>query len=178
VRTGIALLLATHCFVPRAVAQSQEPEQAPTPVRVELVFSKYQDDDLTMRLPYTMLVNAEEEPQSHHLRMGIEVPVSVDSQGSQQYRNVGTNIDCRARTLSEGRYMIELTVEQSSVYPAESVIASGRQLQAEGNPLFRTFSSNFRPILRDGERVELTTATDPVSGEVSKVEVSLEILTK
>jgi hypothetical protein len=165
-------------LVVRAGAQSQEPEQAPTPVRVEVIFSKYQGDELTTRLPYAMMVNAEEEPQSHHLRMGIEVPVSVGSQGTQQYRNVGTNIDCRARTLSEGRYMVELTVEQSSMYPAESVTASGRQGQAEGNPLFRTFSSNFRPILRDGESVQLTTATDPVSGEVSKLEVSLKVLTK
>ena len=61
------------------------------------------------------------------------------------------------------------------MYPAAASTEGGA---AEGNPLFRTFSSDHSVVLGNGERVELTTATDPISGETSKVEVSLEVLKK
>ena len=145
-----------------------------TPLRVELVFSKHDGEELTSRLPYTLVVNGAKEPRSTHLRMGIEVPVTVE-EGTQQYRNVGTNVDCEAHDLGDGSFRVELSVEQSSMYPAST---SGSDRNEPGNPLFRTFSSNFIVVLRDGESMELTSATDPVSGEVTKVSVSLEVLKK
>ena len=155
-----------------ALTAQGETESRPvlTPLRVELVFSKYDGEALTSRLPYTFMVNGAKEPRSTELRMGIEVPVTV-AEGAQQYRNVGTNVDCRAHDLGDGSFRLELSVEQSSIYPAST---SGD----DGNPLFRTFNSNLIVLLRDGESMELTSATDMVSGEVSKVSVSLEVLKK
>ena len=141
-----------------------------TPLRVELVFSKYDGEKLTSRLPYTFVVNSAKEPRSTELRMGIEVPVTA-AEGAQQYRNVGTNVDCRAHDLGDGSFRLELSVEQSSIYPAAP---SG----GDGNPLFRTFNSNLIVVLADGGSMEVTSATDMVSGEVSKVSVSLEVLKK
>lgn len=153
-------------------AQSEtESESAWTPLKVELVFSKYDGEELTSRLPYTFMVNGAKQPRSTQLRMGIEVPITV-SEGTQQYRNVGTNLDCRAHDVGDGSFRLELQVEQSSIYPAAT---SGN---GPGNPLFRTFNSNLTVILRDGESMELTSATDLVSGEVSKVGISLEVLKK
>ena len=146
-----------------------------TPLQVELVFSKHEGDELTARLPYTLMVSGAKEPRSTQLRIGIEVPVTVDGQGTQQYRNVGTNVDCAAYDLGDGSFRVELSIEQSSMYPAFTSESDRAEI---GNPLFRTFSSNSIVVLRDGESMELTSATDPVSGEVSKVSVSLEVLKK
>ena len=151
-------------------AQSEtEAGSAWTPLRVELVFSKYDGEELTSRLPYTFIVNGAKEPRSTQLRMGIEVPITVEGV-TPQYRNVGTNVDCEAHDLGDGSFRLELSVEQSSIYPSPS--------GGDGNPLFRTFNSNLIVVLRDGESMELTSATDMVSGEVSKVSVSLELLKK
>ena len=38
-------------------------------------------------------------------------------------------------------------------------------------PILRTFKATFSPILRDGQ--QHTSATDPINGEVVKVEVSV-----
>ena len=146
-------------------AMAQEPS-AGTLVKVEIVISKYDGDELTTRLPYELTVSAVENPRSMHFRMGVEVPVVVDGSGTQQYRNVGTNIDCSARPLDDERFRVQLKLEQSSMVSAAA---------EAGNPLFRTFSSSYDVALGDGETVELTSGTDPVSGEVTKVSVSLSV---
>jgi len=176
--TGVLILAATLCVARLTGAQQDKPpqtEKSLTPLNVEIVFSKYKGEELTSRLPYTFVVYAEEQPQrATELRMGIEVPVTVGGEPKVQYRNVGTNLDCGARPLGDGRFQVDLSVEQSSMYPAESVIAGGQVV--EGNPLFRTFASNYKAVLRDGEKIELSKATDPITGEISRVELSIEVL--
>lgn len=160
--------------------QAEAERSVLTPLMVELVFSKYEGEELTSRLPYTFMVNGSTEPRSTQLRMGIEVPVTVE-QGTQQYRNVGTNVDCRAHDMGDSSFRVELQVEQSSIFPATTTSDQSQSPLSEDkpvNPLFRTFSSNFIVVLQDGETMELTTATDPVSGEVSKVSISLKVLKK
>jgi len=43
-------------------------------------------------------------------------------------------------------------------------------------PVIRQFRSDLSLILRDGQTVESTFATDPLSGKVFKVEVTLSVL--
>ena len=43
-------------------------------------------------------------------------------------------------------------------------------------PAFRTFKSTFVPILRDGQTAQYTAATDPVIGEVVKIDVTVTVL--
>ena len=135
---------------------------------------KLKGDTLTASLPYTLPCNAEDRPS--HLRMGIEVPVmaaSKDGPPAYQYKNVGTNIDCRATAADDGRFRLEMTVEHSSIYepPAESA-----RTPVGGMPLFRSFRSGFVPVLRDGQSMQYTTATDPITGEVVKIDVTLTAL--
>jgi hypothetical protein len=170
---------------------------APTPLRVQVVFSKYQGETKVASLPYTLTCNTGER-QAAVLRMGIEVPVPVarlkDKEGtpttSFEYKNVGTNIDCRAGMASpDGRFRLDLTVEQSSIYSvpddkarrAPSVGGEGKpggvtDVGIGGVPMFRTFRSTFNPILRDGQTVQYTSATDPVSGEVVKIDVTVNVV--
>jgi len=197
---GLALLL----LVPAARAQEKEKTEAPapaeaharfTPLRVQVVFSKYQGEKRVASLPYTLTCNAGER-QAAILRMGIEVPVPVlvakeSAVQNFQYKNVGTSIDCKAGQPEDGRYRLELNVEQGSIYsPAEEkVTPAGKDRDKDGKvswgvtdtplgaaPLFRSFRASFIPLLRDGQTVQYTAATDPVSGEVVKIDVTVTVL--
>ena len=196
---GLALLL----LVPAARAQEKAEAPAPaeprarfTPLRVQIVFSKYQGEKKVASLPYTLTCNAGDR-QPGVLRMGIEVPVStspakegVMTVPAFQYKNVGTSIDCRAGQPEDGRYRLELNVEQSSIYsPAEEKVTPVGKDKEGGKaswgvtdttlvsvPMFRSFRASFVPLLRDGQTVQYTAATDPVSGEVVKIDVTVTVL--
>jgi hypothetical protein len=150
---------------------TQPPRKGLAPLKVRVVLSKLKDDKLTASLPYTLPCNAED--RLSNLRMGIELPVLVTSKEGQpayQYRNVGTNIDCRATALDDGRFRLEMTVEHSAIHTAQG---ESSRAAMEGTPVFRTFRTAFVPLLRSGESLQYTTATDPVSGEVVKIDVTL-----
>ena len=171
-------------IIPSAHAQEQaekrEPRRTITPLKVQVVFSRYQGEKKVASLPYALTCNAGERMPAV-LRMGIEVPIPVPTtkEGtpsilpSIQYKNVGTNIDCKAFAGDDGRFNIDLNVEQSSIYAADEKMASPPVGTA---PMFRTFRANFNPILRDGQSFQYTAATDPVNGEVVKIDVSLTVL--
>jgi hypothetical protein len=187
--------LALLPLVPPAHAQEKadtaEKRRAITPLKVQVVFSKYQGEKKVASLPYTLTCNADDKNPAM-LRMGIEVPVSVfqpkEGGTSFQYKNVGTAIDCRANTVDDGRFRLEVNVEQSSIY--STIDEKARRTPApEGPPawgvadtplanvpMFRTFKSTFVPILRDGQSAQYTAATDPVIGEVVKIDVTLTVL--
>ena len=46
----------------------------------------------------------------------------------------------------------------------------------KGVPAFRNFTSNFSILLKDGQSAQYASATDPVSGETLKVDVTLNVL--
>jgi hypothetical protein len=112
------------------------------------------------------------------MRMGLETPIPVSHpvtgpgdakpRTSYNYRNVGTNLDCRARATNDGRYQLEMSVENSSALSGTG--ASGMP------PLFRTFNVNLNPILRDGQSLQTVASTDPVSGEVVKIDVAMNVV--
>jgi Flp pilus assembly secretin CpaC len=150
------------------------------PLKVQVTVSRFDGDKKVMSLPHTILVNASQERAWSKVRMGFEVPVRVgttDKDGkspavTHQYRNVGVNIDCRASTTEDGRYALEGTVEQSSLYEPQVRAGTG----PPDLPLFRTFSSPINATLRDGQSMTTATATDPVNGETVRIEVSLTVV--
>jgi hypothetical protein len=88
------------------------------------------------------------------------------------YRNVGTNIDCTARSVDDGRFRLELTVDDSSLAADET-----NPPFAKGIPQFRSFLiSGETAVLRDGQTSQLTSATEKVTGEVAKVDVTLNVV--
>jgi hypothetical protein len=158
------------------------------PLRLQLVLSRYDGDKKVSSLPYSFIVNAG-DGRGTQLRMGVEVPVPVTTftatkdmapAVSYQYRNVGANIDVAlAQVLPDGRYRLHFTVEQSSVQlpdqrPAAGSAASGAL--AGAFPMFRSYKSSFAAVVRDGQSMQFTAATDPVSGEVSKVDLTVNVV--
>lgn len=156
------------------------------PLDIEVVVSRYQGDKKISSLPYSLAVNAGPAgPGSGtKLRMGANVPVPVtsftpisDATGkpsnpltSYNYQNVGTNIDCSARPLGDGRFVVTINVEERSVVqpPAGSSTVSG-------SPVIRNFEAQNSVVLRDGQTRQFTAAADRVTGEVVKVDVTLKV---
>jgi hypothetical protein len=154
-------------------------------LRVQLVITRLQDEKKQASLPYTFVVSARPSqscpPSRARMRMGVDTPVPTmvrDNSGnlagrSVQYKTVGTNIDCSADDLGDGRYKLVLTVENSSALAGPKPNA-GTDLA--DYPMFRKFEISLEPILREGQKAETVASTDPVTGEVVKIDVSLNVV--
>jgi hypothetical protein len=146
-------------------------------LRVQLVITRMQGDRKLASLPYTLVV-ATGGPRTR-MRLGIDTPVPVTTlapsenekqRTSFQYKTVGTNIDCAASSRGEGRYLLSLGVESSSALPGAPGNVEGAA------PLFRRFDTNLELWLRDGQAVQAIASTDPVTGEVVKIDVTLDVV--
>jgi hypothetical protein len=109
--------------------------------------------------------------------MAADVPVPVaggaPNAPSYQYRSVGTNINAAAKYADEGRYNISVNVTDSQIM---ADVAKGGATRTDPMPAFQSFKSNNRLVLRDGQTVQYTAATDKSSGEVVKLDVTLNVI--
>ena len=73
---------------------------------------------------------------------------------------------------------LELGVRRSFVYSPEGEkrLPEVSIQVASGNPILRNFDADFRLLFKDGETIQSTLATDPVSGRVMKVDVTLTVV--
>ena len=185
-------LVVAFAVASTTVGRAQEkPAGAPapsgvTPLKIQVVIARYQGEKKISSLPYTLSIASSHVPTRANLRMGSKIPVmmmaapSVDGKplkdiptgGPVQYQDVGTNIDCFATSLGDGGHKLEITVEDTSVYPDDQPIAGG----ARGNPSFRSFRATDSMVLKDGATAQFTAATDKVSGEAVRVEVTLTVV--
>lgn len=173
----ITTLAAIAAAVP-GVALAQERQLVP--IKIDLVVSRNVGDKKVSSLPYSLWVTANEQRQVRtSLRMGVQVPVMSTRmagkddppQPAYSYRDVGTNIDCSATTIADGRFNVNIVLNDSAIQ------TDGKETRAmPGLPLFRSFSSSFTLLLKDGQTATYTSATDPVSGETLKVDVTLAVL--
>ena len=162
-----------------------------TPLKVQVVISRYQGEKKISSLPYTLSVNGDSNAPraAANLRMGASVPLMMvaapvgDGQkmpmppaGPIQYKDVGTNIDCRVSSLDDGRFRLEITIDDSSVYPEDRAASADARLATSGSPSFRSFRATDSMVLKDGGTSQFTTATDKVNGEVVKVDVTLTVV--
>lgn len=154
------------------------------PLSVEVVVTRYQGEKKISSLPYTLAVNANDNALAPggvcQLRMGTQVPVPAAmvtkdgaSERSFAYRDIGTNIDCSARSIEDGNFQLRLTVEDTSVYANTQDTATPRVDQM---PLFRSFRSTNTLVLRDGQTRDFSAAADRVSGEVVRIAVTLRVV--
>ena len=168
-----------------------------TPLKIQVVISRSQGEKKISSLPYSLTVTGGGSSPDRalggpafigraNLRMGVKVPIpmltppSVDGKpmpnvpavAPVQYQDVGTNIDCSVWATDDGRYRVEIAVDDSSVYTDEKETAG----VVKGNPSFRSFRASDSMLLRDGGTGQFTTATDKVSGETVRVDVTLTVV--
>ena len=191
VMMGLVMLvsLALHAD---AFAQPQPPLPTPTvrnqavPLRVQIVLSTYQGEKKISSVPYTLSVNAGREPgMPTQLRMGVKVPVpamtppTVDGKrvdgmlmtGPVIYQDIGTNIDCIASVpFDDGQFQLYISIEDQSFANQASTSRPGEP------PVIRSFRLSNQVLLRDGQSTQFTSATDRISGEVIRAEVTVNVV--
>jgi len=168
---------------PPPAAQPTAPSAArQVPLKVQLTLSRFVGEKKISSTQYMLgvLTNA----QKTSLRMGVQVPVSIGKtdggsttipQSSYTYRDVGTNIDCEAQDVGGGVFKLVLTIEDSAIHLDRAPDSPQERQMARDVPAFRSFRSSFATVLHDGQSMQYASATDPISGEIMKIDVLLTL---
>ena len=174
-RNLVGATLIAFVFVSTAAAQN-EPKPAaaavkpmPPTARVQVVVSRYSGDKRVASQPYELITVANGTRKS--LRIGAEVPVASDmpaDKASTPYKSIGTNVFCDLSYQEDGRFLLSLNISSSTLYPDDKKQGS--------RPAFRTYMLEGMTYLKDGQTAEIATATDTVTGEVIKAEVSVRVI--
>jgi hypothetical protein len=186
-RTAIYSLMVACLLLPAMSSRAQEkppsdevkaaPSRQDGPqLRVQIVFSEYDGDKKVKSLPYTLLVLVGGDTNWSKMRIGDRVPVLV-AKDQFQYLDVGTNIDCRAFAATDGRFRLAMNLERSwvqSEVPLPATKDAAVEVQFH-EPTIRSFRTDTNVLLREGQTIEIDFATDPVSGKVIKLEVTLNV---
>jgi hypothetical protein len=181
---GALLLLAT--VVPLA-AQGPQPasETAGQPLQVQIVIARYQGEKRTSSLPFSLSTSTAPASKAN-VRMGgnVAVPSAVfttPGDGAKpgtsetqrltsfNYQDVGTNIDVTTVQGASGRIGLTVTISETTLKPADQ----GAQINAPGRG---TYQSQNTVFVKDGETTQFTAATDRLTGEVVRIEVTAKIL--
>jgi len=178
-KPNISRSMATALFVATltatALAQSPNPNPSPAPsaspqarplmpLKVQVVISRYEGDKKVSSFPYMLAVTAN-HAEPVNLRMGSLVPVQL-GQGQVDYKSIGTNIDCSATSMEDGRFQVQVRIEDASVMERRG---------GDSPPTLRTFSSSNTVVLKDGQTTQFTAAADKVTGEVVRVDVTMNV---
>jgi hypothetical protein len=143
---------------------AQQPDSAvpqpPAAAKVDVVVSRTNGGKTLSNLPYSLNV-AQGRPTS--LRLGSQVP--IPAAGKYDYHNVGTSIDCGDFiVLADGRYRLSLTIDDSSL------------VNENTPPVIRSYRISNSLILRNGETSTFNVATDKVSGDTIRAQVTVTAL--
>jgi hypothetical protein len=203
VKKHVVVALALVVVMGTAGAHAQQPVKPPAsapapapeivPLEIDVTVSRFDGEKKISSQPYVLNVNATPNAVVNGspmtvVKIGSQVPVpnfappsgpdgkatpGVAGGGPVVFREVGTQIDCRARPLPEGRFELMLGVQESSVMPPDQAPRSATDI---GLPVLKTFQVTNTLILRDGQRRQFAAATDPVNGQVVKIEVTLKVV--
>ena len=149
------------------------------PLKVTVVFTEYDGEKKLSSLPYALFLKADEN--SHfvgRVRMGVKVPIWTGvKESAVQYQDIGSNLDCSAQTAGDGKYLLDLSLERSSIYPNSTEYpAASKPDDQPHTPLVRAFRANLALLLRDGQTTQNVIATDPLNGHTVKVEITLNVV--
>ena len=183
---GSAAWAQETAAAPPPQRQASPPAQLPkVPLQVRIVLSRYQGEKRVSSLPYTLTVTANNEGPNMpaRLRMGAQVPVPSGAFGNGpdgkpigpvSYRDIGTNIDVWAVSTTDSQFQINLLIEDTTVYVNSQV--SPEAPRVGELPVFRSFRFSNSFALRDAQTSQFTAAADRVSGEVVRVDVTLNVV--
>lgn len=155
----------------------EKPKKPGAPLKVQVVYSRYQGEKKVSSMPYTLLVTADEKPT--FMRFGLMLPIqtTVNNATTVVFRDASTNLDCVAETMEDGRFKLSLQTEQFSLYSNEVERKQmGGSSALASVPLLNTFRASNVLHLRDGQTAQYIAATDPTNGEVLKIDVTLSVI--
>lgn len=162
------------------------PETQPgTPVKIQAVISEYDGSKKISSLPYTLYTPTVRPPADrggppppmNSMRYDVQTPIVTGEHGSTSYQGVSTDIDYGAYERRGGEYEVSLIISRSWVGLSSSDDNNSKAGSVSvGRPLMPRFRNSFSLVLRNGQTVEAASVTDPVTGHVLKVDVTLTAL--
>ena len=158
----------TPPITPSRPAVEARPVKPIIPLKVLIVVTRYDGDKKIASLPYSLWVNANGGSQTS-LNMGVRV-ATPNGGTSITYNPIGTNITCSAKTLDDGQFSVDLVVDESSMLPDKS---PGLAATLPGVPSFQMFTLSNTVVLKDGQTVQYASATDPATGQVTKIDLTV-----
>jgi hypothetical protein len=177
------MILGLTLPAPKALAAQDKPAvEAATPLKIQIVFTETDGEKKIKSLPYTMVfANANgigRNPEIAKLRVGSRVPLYTGKDNGLQYIDIGTNLDCRAERLDDGRYTLRLSLERSWVQadvqiPMEQSTPAGGTPGQFKEPVIGQYKIDAVMVAHVGQPVDTTMATDPVTGRTLKIDVTL-----
>lgn len=94
---------------------------------------------------------------------------------TMSYRPVGTVIACRAiKSDDNDRYQLVLSVDDSAIFTSGQ--AAPPVPVGDALPVFRSFRSRNTLMMLDGQTRQYTAASDRVSGEIVRLEVTMRVV--
>ncbi len=185
-----ALAQDTPAVAPAAAAPRPVSRQL-IPIELHVVVARYQGEKRIASVPYMLTANSvsgaglSNNIERTQLTIGSEVAVPTTTFGpagdnktaqplrSFNYRNVGTVISAAAATSDGGQFEVELQIDESSL---GTNAFDGRGGSPTEMPVFKSFKARNRILLRPGQMRQFTAATDRVSGETVRIEVTLTVV--
>ena len=153
-----------------SLVQAQQVQAEKIPLKLQIVFSRYEGDRKTSSLPYTMLVSANGD--GIQVSANTRVPVA-SSTGTFTYTNIGTNIDCTVTTES-GRFKVRLKLYDNLPIAVKSS-AANPNLKPSDAPSYGDFNYQGSISMKEGETKQIISSADRATGEVVKVDVTLTL---
>jgi hypothetical protein len=185
---GLILFGALCISAAQAFAQEKSPEKAKSeerkpgiPVKVQVVLTEYDGDKKIANMPYSFVVISDEKMGGYYstsLRTGVRIPIQTEGKDQKTtYFDIGSNIDCGVRSEEDGRFHIYMIFERSALYPSAPAGDEKLEVSRPNNlPLIRQFKTSENLILKDGQTSESILSTDPLSGHVMRIAVSINTI--
>jgi hypothetical protein len=180
------------CAQEKQASESQEAQSAApqVPLKVQFLVTEYDGTKKIASLPYTatgITSHPGKRDSLGVLRVGARIPVSVgstqkaDEQKTEtEYIDLGTNIDYWVWPWSDNRYLVSGTIDLSSLYGRDSGDEPKESAPVDtapnGSPLLHQTRADFSIVLRDGQPGEALSITDPITGRVFKLEVTVDLM--
>jgi hypothetical protein len=169
--------------------------RGPVQLRVEVEISRHLNAKRVAFMPYTLYVVAL-YPSSGRatLRLGADVPVGTVSttrndaertgapagtttSSRPEYRYVGIQIDASAAQTDDNRFSVGVGINDTSIFAPEPGAASPNlPLRFSDPAAFRTLTFNNTMTFRDGQKQNMLTATDRITGEILMVDVIVSVV--
>ena len=158
-----------------------KPNPAPSseqPLQVQIVIARYLNDKRVSSLPFSLSMSTATGSKAN-VRMGgnVAVPTQAFTQGDNKlerltpynFQNVGTNIDVFSVGSNAGRIGLNVTISETTLKPADA----GSLVNV---PSTNNYQSSNTVYVKDGETAQFTAATDRISGEVVRIEVTAKVV--
>lgn len=163
------VVIASASAQDTAPPKTAAPPQAQTPAhsyRLDYTLTELENGKKIDARQYSISVGGATEkagPASGQVQIGTKVPVGVNSDGGNQYVDVGTKIDCLVR-MRDGATALDTDLQLSNVVRDEGKV--------NGLPILRTLRIRNQTPVVIGKSVIVGTLDDPDSNRTFQLEVT------